>query len=151
MLIIFFQVQRSRIKQERIFRDRLYKIKLTIIHSSEYGSIRDEEFKDLDHEFRSFHVKIRHFANQIRVKTKHKRIFFGIFLSLEMLGTLLLTYGLIEAIFLLTIGLIFLMLKVHNADARCLDDVFQLASKFSQKKQVKFVNYIINQVKFFTL
>ena len=96
-------------------------------------------------------MKIRHFANQIRVKTKHKRIFFGIFLSLEMLGTLLLTYGLIEAIFLLTIGLIFLMLKVHNADARCLDDVFQLASKFSQKKQVKFVNYIINQVKFFTL
>ena len=122
-----------------------------IVHSNNYESVSDEAFKDLDQEFRSFHVKIRHFANQIRVKTRHKKIFFGIFLSLEISGTLLLVYGLIEAIFLLMGGLIFLMLKVRNADAKCLDDVFQLASKFSQKKQVKFVNYIINQVKFFTL
>jgi len=151
ILIIFFRVQRSQIKQERIFRDRLYKIKFTIIHSSEHGSISDEEFKDLDQEFKSFHVKIRHIANQIRVKARNKRIFFSIFLILEILGVLLLVYGFIEAIFLLMVGLIFLMLKIRNADARCLDDMFQLASKFSQKKQVNFVSYITNQVKFFTI
>jgi hypothetical protein len=151
ILIIFFWVQLSQIKQERIFRDRLYKIKFTIIHSSEHGSISDEEFKDLDQEFKSFHVKIRHFANQIRAKARHKRIFFSIFLFLEILGVLLLVYGFIEAVFLLMVGLIFLVLKVRNADVRCLDDMFQLASKFSQKKQVNFVSYITNQVKFFTI
>ena len=149
-LVFYFQLRLIQVRKDRIARDKLYRVKLSIIHyrSELVENTGDKKMREYQETFRSVNNKIRKLMKKIRLWSKIIAVFKYISILILISSITVFFWNHLISAILVIIDLSLVYLFVYNVKVQYVNNIFRLATNFDEELYEDFVIYAIKQLNY---